>query len=101
MDVRAVYELSAFSESERRTLKLIALHVRDTGKTCFDYLAMHRTYKRHLEVRIKWNTLERVLRKLAELGWLSREISGRRRKSATFCLTPQLEYILRQLGWLQ
>ena len=101
LDARAVYQLASFSETERKTLRLIALHVRDTGERCFDYLAMHRTYKRHLEVRIKWNTLERVLRKLAERGWLSREISGRRRKRATFCLTASLEYLLEQLGWLQ
>ena len=94
--IRAVYELAAFSRSERKTLRLIG-YVAARG--CFGYGELMTAWKQHKEVRIKWHTVERTVRKLAEMELLERRWTGKR--SVEFCLSPRLEYILRQLGWLQ
>lgn len=96
--VDVVYQLATFSESERRTLRLIAGYLREKGQRCFTYRGLRGYYnKNRLYMELEWHTAERNIRRLAELGWLERRGSGR---SVYFCLTEKLETLYRQLGWL-
>ena len=110
--VRAVYELAAFSETEKKTLKLIADYLRyrreNSGPDkppprCFTYRGLRWYWDtKRLHNGLEWHTAERVVRKLAQLGWLSRRILPHRGvKHVVFCLTSNLEYILEKLGWLK
>ncbi len=111
--IRAVYELAAFSETEKKTLKLIAEYLRYRRENsepdkpppkCFTYKGLRWYYnKQRWYKTLEWHTVERNIRRFAELGWLSRRIFGTPRggKTALFCLTSNLEYILEKLGWLQ
>ena len=106
--VNAVYTLSAFSETERKTLKLLAEYLRyrrgETGKDirCFTYKGLRWYYNKTRAYRhLEWHTVERNIRRLAENKWLSRRILPHRGvKHVVFCLTSNLEYILEKLGWL-
>ena len=108
--VNAVYTLSAFSETERKTLRLIAEYLGyrrgETGKDirCFTYKGLRWYYNKTRAYRhLEWHTVERNIRRLAENKWLARRIFGTPRggKTALFCLTSNLEYILGKLGWLE
>jgi len=103
-----LYELSAFSETERRTLKLIAEYLGyrlgEIGGPvhCFTYKGLRWWYNRQRYYKeLEWHTVERNIRRLAELGWLQRRIYPHKgAKRAVFCLTERLERMLKELGWL-
>jgi len=109
LDARAVYELAAFSETERRTLRLIADYLtyrrQETGEQvqCFTYKGLRWWYNRQRYYKqLEWHTAERVVRRLAELGWLTRRIYPHRgAKRVVFCISSNLEQLLQQLGWLR
>lgn len=110
--VNAVYTLSAFSETERKTLRLLAEYLRYRRENsepdkpmprCFTYKGLRWYYNKTRAYRhLEWHTVERNIRRLAENKWLARRIFGTPRggKTALFCLTSNLEYVLAKLGWL-
>jgi hypothetical protein len=101
---QAVYVLSGFSESERKTIKLIADYLHEKGRKCFTYRGLRAYWDSRRMYDLEWHTVERNIRRLAELGWLSRRrrifAKPRGGKRVVFCLTSNLEYMLRSLGWL-
>lgn len=102
MNSRAVYRLAAFSESERKTMRLIAEYMKTRGSRCFTYRKLRRLYN-NIEAWqwLEWHTAERAVRSLAELGLLQRRRCIRNRRCVLFCVTSELQYLLEELGWLQ
>ena len=95
----AVYTLAGFSESERRTLRLIADYLSErSGQRCFTYRGLRRYWDRRRLYSLEWHTAERAVRRLAEAKWLVRVRRGRR---VIFCLGERLELLLGELGWLK
>ncbi|OWJ54176.1 hypothetical protein [Pyrodictium delaneyi] len=106
MTTQALYELSAFSESERRTLRLIAEYLANKKKGrrgCFVYKYLRIYYERRgWENVVEWHTVERNIRRLAELGLLRRiQLPHRGANRVLFCLSEGLERLLAKLGWLK
>ena len=94
----ALYWLGSMGEKTRLTLKLIADYLKENGSECFDYRKLRAFWDRRRMWRsLEWHTAERVVRKLAEGGWLAREWSGRR---VRFCLSERLKNMFWELGWL-
>ncbi|ALL02085.1 hypothetical protein Pyrde_2042 [Pyrodictium delaneyi] len=106
MTTQAVYELAAFSESERRTLRLIAEYLSNKKgrRDCFVYKYLRMYYERRgWENVVEWHTVERNIRRLAEHGWLVRRVYAKHRggRAVVFCLSEGLEHLLAKLGWLK
>lgn len=105
MSIRALYVLSAFSESTRKTIRLIAEYLGGRGQRCFTYRGLRRYWDRkRAYYTLEWHTAERAIRKLAEDGWLKRvEIREKKRgggRKVLFCLTEPLRILLEEMRWL-
>ena len=81
-----------------RTLLLIYEYLRVSGKRGFTYRklraywSMKRIYNNHNDPAKEWHTVERAVRKLAELGYLERKMLRLGRKKITvFFPTPLFE----------
>ena len=96
--VEALLWLRSMGEKKRATVKLIADYLRHSGSECFTYRGLRRFWDMRRMWRVlEWHTVERVVRELAQYGWLARRWSGRR---VEFCVSENLEKMLRELGWL-
>lgn len=97
MTALAVAQLAAFTESQRRTIRLIAMYLSSKDQRCFTYRGLRSYWDRLRMYSLEWHTVERAVRELARTGWLVRVQKGRR---VIFCLSEKMENMLRDLGWL-
>jgi len=102
MDGRVyVYQLAAFSESEKKTLRLISSYIYNNNTRCFNYRKLRAYWdKKRMWRVIEWHTVERNIRRFAELGWLERQVSKKDRRKVMFCASDELLALFRGLKWL-
>ena len=94
----ALDELMSLTQSERRTIRIIAEYYAERGYRCFTYRGLQAHYTRNKHYNsIHWHTVERSIRRLAESNLLHRHYRGRR--NVLFCISRRLMEIVEALGW--
>ncbi len=89
--------LSSLTPSELQATVFVKLYLesRGDGRKCFTYRGLRAWWDKERKYEgSEWHTVERSIRRLAEMGYLKRLRRGRR---VVFCLEPKIELLFEEL----